>query len=75
MPDAIRFRTLRDYAATYRLSVRCPNCGREIWLNPLETARRVRWDADLRAISQALRCSGCGSRSAEMRIIHDGRPA
>jgi ribosomal protein S14 len=75
MPAAFTFKTLRDYATSYRLDADCPLCRHHAQLNPFRVSRVVGWDAPLGRIRAALRCTMCGARGAEIRLSHDaGRP-
>jgi len=72
---AIVFHTLRDYARTYMVYARCPECCHDVRLDLMAIAQRVGWDVPLSAIHRALRCSQCGNGGAQISIVHDGRPA
>lgn len=71
---AIHYRTLRDYSQTYTLHADCPACRHHAVLNPMRAAQVAGWDATLPELKAALRCSVCGHRGAEVRIVSDGRP-
>jgi hypothetical protein len=73
MAAVLQFRTLRDYASTYSLHVDCPGCRHHVKLNPMQAANVCGWDATLPELKTALRCSRCGHRGAEVRVVSDGR--
>jgi hypothetical protein len=61
--------TLDDFpAGTFRIVVYCDACDRSALLDRAKVPEGM----TVEQIRKALRCSSCGSRSAEIRIVYTG---
>lgn len=69
MSGPLTFRTLADYASTYQLHADGPACRQHAAVNPHYAARRIGWNAELRA---AVTCSQCERRGTSISIVSDG---
>jgi hypothetical protein len=64
---------LSDQGGQFLIDVRC-RCGYACWIRPKELARRFGWDLDVSKLQPRLRCSKCGSRQPQVRIVAEPRP-
>ena len=53
--------------------VTCRHCRHRASLSPLGLAKRLGYDRSLAALRRFLRCSKCGERQAELRLIEPER--
>jgi hypothetical protein len=61
---------LSDYEGAFVLSVRCTRCAHEQPITARQLAKKTgRRDALVTAVAKRLRCSQCGSRDADVRVV------
>lgn len=59
---------LSDRFGEYVIHVRCRKCGHSRTINPRALAQIAGWNAELREVSERLRCSVCQARMASYSV-------